>query len=275
MESGGGLNLAIKRAKPNTAGPSSIPGPKTQEEVALNKSEKKTKSKNPGDRKLPKQTATAVDQSNEKSNSTLDTSNRDVQSSSTPKNKQKVKLKKIDSETWPEDILDTFQNRNLAPAEWENLAYQFLKRGVQKVSDDLRGHVQPASERDTRFESPQGVSDDSRQSKSKELKRFGDPVKHSIKEVSEELTGGALLKAALQEYRRRLKTFQERSDMPTESKLRLLESTFSGENSATQRWTKEWIGTLAGESTWRKTKEIEILQLKIFKNLETLFELSV
>ena len=99
MESGGGLNLAIKRAKPNTAGPSSIPGPKTQEEVALNKSEKKTKSKNPGDRKLPKQTATAVDQSNEKSNSTLDTSNRDVQSSSTPKNKQKVKLKKIDSET--------------------------------------------------------------------------------------------------------------------------------------------------------------------------------
>ena len=155
------------------------------------------------------------------------------------------------------------------------MAYQFLKRGVQKVSDDLRGHVQPASERDTRFESPQGVSDDSRQSKSKELKRFGDPVKHSIKEVSEELTGGALLKAALQEYRRRLKTFQERSDMPTESKLRLLESTFSGENSATQRWTKEWIGTLAGESTWRKTKEIEILQLKIFKNLETLFELSV
>ena len=34
-ESGGGLNVAIKRAKPNTAGPSSIPGPKTQELVAL------------------------------------------------------------------------------------------------------------------------------------------------------------------------------------------------------------------------------------------------
>ena len=116
-EAGGGL-LSIKRAKPYTAGPSSIPGPKTQEEVALKKSEKKTKTKKPDDKpeKSPKQTATAVDQSNEQSTSSLDTSNKDVQSSSTPKNKQRAKLKKIDSETRPKDILDTFQNRNLAPA---------------------------------------------------------------------------------------------------------------------------------------------------------------
>ena len=140
---GGGLNLAIKRAKPNTAGPSSIPGPKTQEEAAIKKSEKKTKGKKQGDKPetSPKQTATAVDQSNEQSTSILDTSNKDVQSSSTPKNKQKAQLKKIDSETRPEDILDTFQNRNLAPAEWESFADQLLKRGVQKVADDLRGHV--------------------------------------------------------------------------------------------------------------------------------------
>ena len=207
----------------------SIPGPETQEEVALKKSEKKTKGKKPDNKpkKSTKQTGTAVDQSSEQSTSTLDTSNRDVQSSSTPKNKQKAKLKKIDSETRPEDILDTFQNGNLAPAEWENSADQLLKRDVQKVADNLRGHVQPASERDTRFEPPQGVSDDSsaeesgvrrssRQTKSKEPQRFGDPVKHSIKEVSEELSGGALLKAALQEYRRRLTDFQERSDRPIE-----------------------------------------------------------
>ena len=134
----------------------------------------------------------------------------------------------IRSETRLEDILDKFQNRNLVPAEWESLADQLLKRGVQKVADDLRGHDQPASERDTRFEPLQasqnrGVRRSSRQTKSKEPKRFGDPVKHSIKEVSEELTGGALLKAALQEYRRLLTNFQERSDRPTESKLRLLE----------------------------------------------------
>ena len=34
---GGGLSLAIKRAKPNTAGPSSMAGPKTQEEIAMKK----------------------------------------------------------------------------------------------------------------------------------------------------------------------------------------------------------------------------------------------
>ena len=134
----------------------------------------------------------------------------------------------------PEDILDTFQNRNLAPADWENLADQLLKRGVQKFADELRKQSQPAVERDENFEPPSGASDDcsveeagvrrsSRQTKSKEPKRFGDPVKHSIKEVSEELTGGALLKAALQEYRRRLTEFKERGDRPMESKLGLLE----------------------------------------------------
>ena len=206
-EAGGGLNLAIKRAKPNTAGPSSIPGPKTQEEIALKKCEKKTKGKKPDYKpgKLLKQTAITVDQGNEQSTSTLDTSNKDVHASSSPKTKQKAKLKTIDSQTRPEDILDTFQNRNLAPAEWENIADQLLKRGVQKVAYDLRGNVQPASERDTIFEPPQGVSDDSsaeesgvrrssRQTKNKDPKRFGDPVKNSIKEVSEELSGGALLK---------------------------------------------------------------------------------
>ena len=32
-KAGGDLNLAIKRAKPNTADPSSTPGPETQEEI--------------------------------------------------------------------------------------------------------------------------------------------------------------------------------------------------------------------------------------------------
>ena len=68
-----------------------------------------------------------------------------------------------------------------------------------------------------------GVRRNSRQTMSKEPKRFGDPVKHSIKEVSEELSGGALLKAALQEYRKKLTDFHERSDRPVESKLRILE----------------------------------------------------
>ena len=245
-EAGGGLNLAFKRAKPNTAGPSSIPGKKSDDKP----------------RKLLKQTAIAADQGNEQSTSTLATSNKDVHASITPKTKQKAKLKTIDSQTRSEDILDMFQNRDLTPAKWENLADQLLKRGVQKFAGDLRGNVQPATEKDTIFEPPQGVFDDSsaeksgvrrssKQFKSKEPKRFGDPVKHSIKEVSEELSGGAFLNTALQEYRKRLTDFQERSDRPVESKLRILERHIY---SAMQRWTKERIGTLAGELTSKKTK---------------------
>ena len=41
--------------------------------------------------------------------------------------------------------------------------------------------------------------------------------------MEEELSGGALLKAALQEYRPRLTEFRERSDRPVESKLHILE----------------------------------------------------
>ena len=186
-ESGGGLNLAIKRAKPNIAGPRSIPGSKTQEEVVLKKSEKKLKNKKRGDlsETLIKQTASSANPDrHEKSISTLDTPNKDVESSSTPKNKQKAKWKKIYSTTRPEDFLDTFQNQNLAPAEWENLADQLLKRGVQKVADNLRGHNQPAAEWDDRFEPPErgsdepsvedtGVRRNSRQIKSKEPKHLG------------------------------------------------------------------------------------------------------
>ena len=109
-----------------------------------------------------------------------------------------------------------------------------VEKGVQRVADDLRGNFQPVSERDTAFEPPQGISDESsaeesgvrrssRQTKNKEPKRFGDPIKHSIKEVSQDLSGGALLKTAPQDYRRRLRDFKERSDRPVESKLRILE----------------------------------------------------
>ena len=205
--------------------------------IALKKGEKKKKGKTVVEKKskCSKQTAITADHSIEQSTSFLDTSNTDVHASSTPKTKQKAKLKSIDVQTRPEDILDTFQNRNLAPAEWENLADQFLKSGVQKVADDLRGNVQSASEKNTIFEPPQGSSDESSaedsgvrrssgQTKNKEPEPFGDPVKHSIKQVSEkELSGGALLKAALQEYRRRFTEFRERSDRPVESKLRILE----------------------------------------------------
>ena len=72
-----------------------------------------------------------------------------------------MKLKKVEVSTKPEDILDTLQNENLAPADWENLTNQILKRGVQKVADELREKNQSVDERDDKFEPPQGASDDS------------------------------------------------------------------------------------------------------------------
>ena len=66
-----------------------------------------------------------------------------------------------------------------------------VEKGVQRVADDFRANVQPVSEKDTAFEPPRGVSDESsakdsgvrrssRHTKNKEPKRFGDPIKHSI-----------------------------------------------------------------------------------------------
>ena len=237
-EAGGGLNVAIKRAKPNLAGPSS-----TAEESDKKKTEKKAKEKKSQNNQQngTDQTATAADPEQEQSSSKSGKLGHRTQTSSTPKSKQRTKLKCFDSQTPLEDILDTFQNRNLAPSDWEKFADQLLKRGVQRVADDIRGNPQQISEKDTIFEPPQGFSDQSsaeessvrrssRQTKNKEPKRFGDPIKHSIKEISENLTGGALLKTALQEYRKQLRDFKERSDRPVESKLRRLEDTYSCEN---------------------------------------------
>ena len=93
-------------------------GPKTQEEVALKKTKKKLKTKKDAKKEKAKsissQPAAAV------------TTDNNTQSSSTPRNKQKTKLNKVGMSTKPEDILGTFQNRNLAPAECENLADQVI-----------------------------------------------------------------------------------------------------------------------------------------------------
>ena len=200
-EARGGLNLAIKRAKPNLASPSS-----TAEESDKKKTEKKAKEKKNQNNQQngTGQTATAADPEQEQSTSKSEKLGHKTQTSCTPKSKQRTKLKCIDFQTPPEDILDTFQNRNLAPSDWEKFADQLLKRGIQRVADDIRGNPQQTSEKDTIFEPPQRFSDESRaeessvrrssgQTKNKEPKRFGDPIKHSIKEISEISDRGSTL----------------------------------------------------------------------------------
>ena len=55
-----------------------------------------------------------------------------AQSSSAPRKQQKGKLKKLGMSTKPKDILDTFQNWNLAPAEWGNTGGPSTKQGSTK-----------------------------------------------------------------------------------------------------------------------------------------------
>ena len=155
--------------------------------------------------------------------------------SSTHRKQQKGKLKKKGMSSKPEDIMDKFHNRNLAPTKWETLGDQVHKRGVKKVADELRGKNQSVGEWDERLDPPTGASDDSsiedtgvgrswRQTKSKDSQHFGDLFKHSIKEISgEKLSEGALPKIALHEYRRRLTHFKTRSDRPIETRSGLLE----------------------------------------------------
>ena len=96
--------------------------------------------------------------------------------------------------------------RDTWAVNWSELGCQRVCQPLWNCAPDEFCHTATASERNKTFEPPQGVSDDSsaeesgvrrssRQTKSREPKPFGDPVKHFIKEVSEELSGGALLKA--------------------------------------------------------------------------------
>ena len=112
-EAGGGLNLAIKRAKPNLA------GPKSAEETNTNKPEKSGKEKKSRSKQQQgtnaNQTATAVNSEQEQAISKPDSVRADtkIQSSSTPKIKQRPKLKGIDAHTPLEDIVETFHNRTV------------------------------------------------------------------------------------------------------------------------------------------------------------------
>ena len=130
------------------AGPSSPADESDKKRTDKKAKEKKTPS---NQHNLTGQTATAADPGQDQSTSKLGKLGHNTQTSSTPKTKQRTKFKCIDSQTSPEDVLDTFQNRNLASSEWEKFADQLLKRGVQRVADDIRGNSQPISERDTAF----------------------------------------------------------------------------------------------------------------------------
>ena len=108
---GGGLNLAIKRAKPNLGGPKTA-GPKTQEQVALNpigdsrdKRERTLKSKG----KVEKKKAAVTAEENTDPGQTETVDQTDQPSISNPTARESKK--RITRDTSPSSILIAFQNR--------------------------------------------------------------------------------------------------------------------------------------------------------------------
>ena len=63
-----------------------------------------------------------------------DTGNAELTESSTSK---KLPEKRITRQTKEKEILDTFQNKDMTPDEWDDLTEQVLTRGVQKEAEQI------------------------------------------------------------------------------------------------------------------------------------------
>ena len=134
-----------------------------------------------------------------------DTVDNDPPASSTPK---KVPgSKRITRQTKEREILDTFQNKDMTPGEWDELAEQVLTRGVQNEAEQILTQ-QAVSVDDC---PPPGFSDEwdkeeeqttvrrsNRQTKNQGPKRYGSTVSHSVKLISCEDDVSDLNMAALE-----------------------------------------------------------------------------
>ena len=260
---GGGLNLAIKRAKPN------LGGPKTQEQVAINptgesrdKREQTLKNKGKGKKKA----AEAAEDSINTKQSDGDQANR-AGSSGT---KSVPSKKRITRDTSPGSILNAFQKQDMGEEEWQNLADQVLTRGLQMTAEEIiKSKVEDKNE--VELGSPSGVSDDSvvdeqggtnvrrstRATKNQGPKRFGSPVKHSVKHISAD-DENAINEMALEQYRLGLANVKTDKHNPMETRLKLLERHLFRKKfgyaalDTTQPWSNQWKVPLE-----IKKKEIE------------------
>ena len=196
-DKGGGLNLGGKTNKPNRAGP-------------LVQNQKNCLSKSTTQEPRKSKAAKTVAKESKK----RDTGNAELTESST--SKKVTESKRITRQTNKKEILDTFQNKNMTPDEWDDLTEQVLNTGVQKEADQIL--TQQAGPINTC--PPPGFSDESdkeegattvrrsnRQTKNQGPKRYGSPVSHSVKLISckDDITD--LYLAALEAYRTRLATF--------------------------------------------------------------------
>ena len=128
----GGLNFSVKRVKPNKEGPV-IENPTSVAPKGTNQSNKKQTCQE-ARRQKAAATALVTNQPKTKdeglSSSTVEAV---IPSSSTPK-KTADDSKIITRDTPAENILETFQSRDLISTEWNKLADQGVTREVQKTA---------------------------------------------------------------------------------------------------------------------------------------------
>ena len=194
--SGRGLNLAVKRAKPNLGGPTTM-GPKTQDQVALKllgetkgQNEVMIKSKGKSDKKKTAVTAEEVRTSEQLE--TIIPQNQPSSWRNLANTQAKSSKQRITRDTSPSSILNAFQNHDIVPEEWQSLADQVLTRGLQRTAEEIvESRAENQAETTGAHCSPSGISDDSivdeqtgtsvrrskRATKNQGLKRLGSPVK--------------------------------------------------------------------------------------------------
>ena len=231
---GGGLNLAVRRAKPNLAGPFSK---STKAKVGSNST------KDAQQVILQNKNAAMAAEVNEPQ------APDHACSSNTIKNK-----KEITRTTSPETILDTFNRKDLSANDWNRLADQVLERGVQRTAAEI---LQSKEDAEVEEESmnPPGFSDESEVEETSVRKsgrtkkgptRYGNPIKHSVKSISYQNNLLDLNQAALDAYRIKLANFKPGASNSVETKFGLLEKhlfrrKFGSEAlDITRSWNAEW-----------------------------------
>ena len=223
--------MAVKRAKPNNAGPVLGKASGSEPKGAGKKDKKPTcqeARKHKAAAAVRQKNKTAEEETNKFSSSakayTLNTS--------TPRKEMKDRSKEITRNSSAEKILETFQSRDLVTEDWNLLADQVLTRGVQKSAETILKNADTrGDEGTTRIQVSQTNQARARylldaardRQKNKGPSRFGNPVKHSVKIITTEQDITDLNKAAFEAYRIKLATFKTDVNKPVETKLGLLE----------------------------------------------------
>ena len=236
---GGGLNLAVKRAKPNMAGPFTKTS-KIKGGTCANDSQP-TNLQN-------KCAATAVEEEPQACSSN---SAGVPKSTSTPHSSTKKEISRNKS---PETILDTFNSKDLTAADWNRLADQVLVRGVQRTAADIL-HSKENAEDGEESNNPPGFSDESEVEETSVRKsarskkgpsRYGNPIKHSVRSISYHNDLLDLNQAALEAHRIKLANFKPDASNLVETKFGPLEKhlfrrKFGSEALDINRsWNAEW-----------------------------------